>query len=55
LPDSYKKSNPAAAADLKSAPSPARALRGVVVTVVVVMVMTGGKCGRAGEHHQKQN
>jgi hypothetical protein len=38
----------------KSAPSPVRILR-VVVMVVVVMVMAGGKCGRACENHQEQN
>jgi hypothetical protein len=27
----------------------------VVVMVVVMMVMAGGKCGRAGKHHQKEN
>jgi hypothetical protein len=39
----------------KSAPSPGRALRGVVVMVVVVMVVASSKSCRAGENHQKQN
>jgi hypothetical protein len=41
---------------LRSAPSPGKALRGGVMVVMVVVVMVVcRKCGRAGEHHQKQN
>jgi hypothetical protein len=32
-----------------------KALRGVMVVMVVVMVMAGSKSGGAGKHRQKQN
>ncbi len=47
--------NPATAMGQNLRQAMGKALRGVMVVMVVVMVMAGSKSGGAGKHSQKQN